>query len=91
MQVRFHYRLFTIPEGLVMMKMRRNCHDDTDRGARRPWKKWRLITAWLVALTIAAIILLAFRQESVDSDTVPYESPGVFQRYDDGGAPNPAD
>ena len=58
---------------------------DTHRGSRRTWKKWRIVTAWLVALTIAAIILLALRDQMASADQLYSTEPGAYQRYDDGG------
>ena len=38
---------------------------------RRNWSAWRLLTAWIVALTVAAVILLAFEQGMVGAGVPP--------------------
>lgn len=63
--------------------------NETHRGARRPWKSWRLVTAWAVALAIAAIILLAFRNQTESATELRPSEPATYQRYDDGGWPEP--
>lgn len=40
-------------------------------GVRGRWSAWRLLTAWIVALSIAAAILLVFGQSMASADEPP--------------------
>ena len=52
------------------------------RGAPRKWSNWRLVAAWLVALTVAAIILLIFRPSMARADPLsPFAEPALHQAY----------
>ncbi len=53
------------------MGFREWLEDNPKRDERRIRSPWRLVTAWIVALTIAAIILIAFRQGTASADE-PY-------------------
>ena len=48
-----------------------------DGGTPRKWSNWRLLTAWLVALTVAAIILITFRPSMARADEGAASEPGA--------------
>ena len=52
------------------------------RKAPRKWSHWRLLAAWLVALTVAAIILLTFRPSMARADpSLQSLEPAPHQAY----------
>ena len=63
--------------------------EKNQRDSRTPkkWSTWRLFTAWIVALTVAAAILLAFRHEMARADEPPFQDDAYYLQHDKGSMP----
>ena len=47
-------------------------------GPQRNWRLWRLVIAWAIALTLAVIILMVFRQQMVSADGGDASEAGTY-------------
>ena len=61
------------------MFFRKKRNSDPGRQGPRRWSAWRILTAWIVALTVAAAILIAFRQEMAMANAPPPVENGIYQ------------
>ena len=58
-----------------------------DSRTPRKWSTWRLFTAWIIALTVAAAILLAFRHEMARADEPPFQDHAYYLQHDKSSMP----
>ena len=59
------------------------------RPERNRWSSWRLFTAWIVALTVAAVILMTLGQSMTGADRHPPAGHGNTGEYPRLGRPRP--
>ena len=61
------------------MFFRKKQYSDPGSRGQRKWSAWRILTAWIVALTVAAVILIAFRHEMAMANEPPPVVDGIYR------------
>ncbi len=55
--------------------------DKPDSEIHKKWSAWRLLSTWAIALAVAAVILIFFRDQSVCTDEPPVSERGFLQAH----------